>query len=114
MKKIVTKIAMISVFMAGASFAQAQSSGTNSEAEVVATGTSVSLPSTQALLDHQFTIDITASTGSVGNAGVVHLGTSFWVAKWNSDTESRSLFVREFSWVFTRFLPGWQWNHGNR
>ena len=89
MKKIFTQILLTSAFVSGVFIAQAQNAGTNNQAEAVGTGNTpgVTMPATQAVLDHQFTYDITASIGgSVGNAGVVHLGTTFWVAKWATDT----------------------------
>ncbi len=87
MKKIFTKILLIAVAAGSATFSQAQT-GTGSGAEAIGSGTStgVTVPGVQALLDQQFSYNITTATGSVGNAGIVHLGTEFWVAKWQSDT----------------------------
>jgi hypothetical protein len=88
MKKIFTQILMTVAMVAGVLVAQAQNATTINAAEAVGSGNTsmIPLPGTQAILDHQFTLDITATTGSVGNAGIVHFGTGFWVAKWASDT----------------------------
>ncbi|MBK9045313.1 MAG: T9SS type A sorting domain-containing protein [Bacteroidetes bacterium] len=88
MKKIFTQVLMTFAIVAGVFVAQAQNATTINHAEAVGSGNTpmVPMPGTQALIDHQFTLDITATTGSLGNAGIVHMGTGFWVAKWASDT----------------------------
>jgi len=89
MKKIFTQILLTSAFVSAVFVAQAQNLGTSSQAEAVGTGNTpgVSMPATQAVLDHQFTYDVSAAVGGgVGNAGVVNIGTQFWVSKWQTDT----------------------------
>ncbi len=88
MKKIFTKFLLLAALAGSVTFSYAQTSGTGSGSEAVGTGTSTAIPSpgVQALLDQQFSYNITTTTGSVGNAGIVHLGSEFWVAKWQSDT----------------------------
>src|SRR5688572_18442858 len=89
MKNFTKLLVLIGAAVCLNSGAQAQFTGTpnSNQAEVGPNNTVVGNGiSTQALFDQQFNYDITATTGAAGNAGVVHLGSEFWVSKWASDT----------------------------
>jgi hypothetical protein len=92
MKNFTKTIALFLFATAVTTSLQAQTGSANSNnAEV---GPNVSANSgtinTQALFDVQFNYDLTTATsGSTGCAGIVHLGTQFWVSKWQSDTVFR-------------------------